>query len=1096
MTKTPSSPRGWLRGLLLLLAVVIALAVLLPAGAVLILDDQDYKRLLVWATATFLDSQLEIAGPFSIKLSDGVHVKAGDVRLQAHDDSYTLTTHEFSTDFRVVSILSGTFVINDLVLADTSLRIDETAVGDTSGPVDFSLPPVVVARANFRNLTIEYQETQPGTLHSFTLDELLIDDVNDTGPLDITASGLFEGQSYDLQGTLPPLADMLERGRPHPVEINFSSDNITARANGQIADLLKGRGLDLNLELHVRAAQEILEIFADGIPPVGDVDATARLHGDYDSPGLDTIDVSFHRDDEVAITVTGKVDDILSGKGLDLSISGHSSRPEVASWLVFGKLDRIDSISLEAKLQAHYGRLQLHDVKASARTSDGLELDASGDAELYDAGHVFASDDTGITVSFKAPTTAAINLMNYKGVPELGAIEGSARLLTSRDAIALYDAALRIGSRQGQQSVLRGSVAHIGLQDKANATGIDLQATLRTSNVARTARLAGYDLPDMGPGRADLHASGDLNQLRLRNVDLRIGSSKALQLTAKGSADRLDLTTGSLPENADFSLTATLPQLADISRYLDVNLPPLGHTHASGTLKLRGDRLGFAPLKVDIGAADQPVIRLNGKATTFLHKGSSINAGFEVATTDLLMAFTEMKPGYLGRLEGSVSVSSMEGDWRIEQFRLASAQTKLYQLDIEGERDNFNRTDLANVKARLSIRNPAALGEALNIDLSGISPWTTTGVLSSKADTLSYHANGSLGSTTSSTSLKGYLKDGKPHFTGKMEIPVLYLKDLGFGQQAAQPAATPVAAAQDRNFLFSREPLDVSILDRFDLDFDLLINQVESRGELSIDSVNGKIKVRDGNLDVSPLKLVFEDGQMNIRFDIKGGRIPAYGLRISGDDIVLGPLMAQVQDDIPITGYSNLDADLSTRGKSPHDIVSNLKGELSIGLENAKIPTRYVELLSVDVFGWAFSQTRRKESYSDLNCVVVAFDIDAGVMKSRTLIADGPNLTVAGHINLDLAAETMDILLIPKQKKRVFSTIEPVKIKGPIMDPKVEAIPVKAAIQEAGAMALLPTVVIPVRLLGKLWSLLDDDDKPGQGCKSLEAVTDAAEKQK
>jgi hypothetical protein len=62
------------------------------------------------------------------------------------------------------------------------------------------------------------------------------------------------------------------------------------------------------------------------------------------------------------------------------------------------------------------------------------------------------------------------------------------------------------------------------------------------------------------------------------------------------------------------------------------------------------------------------------------------------------------------------------------------------------------------------------------------------------------------------------------------------------------------------------------------------------------------------------------------------------------------------------------------------------------------------------------------------------------------------------------------------------------------MDPRVEAVPVKAAIQEVGAMVLLPTVVIPVRLLGKLWSILDDSDKPGQGCASLQSVTEAAEK--
>jgi len=1094
MTHTPVSPRVWLRSLLLLLAISAAITVLLPAGALLILDDSDYKRVLVWATDTFLDSKLEIAGPFSISLSGGVHVTADDVRLQAHDGSYILETQAFRTSFRIVSILSGAFVINDLVLVDASLRIDEAAAGDMSGPPDFSLPPVVVARANFRNLTFEYQEAQPGTLHSFSLDELVIDDVNDAGPLDIQASGLFKGHAYDLQGSLPPLADMLEADRPHPVQITFSSDNITASLDGRIANLLKGRGLDLDLQLHASGLQEILEIFADGIPPVGDVDVVARLHGDYDSPGLDAIDINFHRDDEVAITVKGKVDDILSGKGLDLSISGQSGCPEVASWLVFGKLDRLESISLDAKLQAHYGRLQLHDVRASAITSDGLELDASGNSELYDAGHVFASDDTGITVKFRSPTTAAINLLGYKSVPELGAVDGSVRLLASRDAIGLYDAEVRIGNRRGQQSVLQGSVARIGLRDNTTATGIDLRATLKSPDVAATARLAGYDLPEMGPGRVDLHASGDLNKLRLSNVHVRIGNNKALLVTAKGAADRLDLTSESLPGTADFSVSATLPQLADISRYLDVSLPPLGRAHATGHLKLRGDKLQLEPLKLDIGAADQPAIRLDGKTATVLKKGSSIDASFNVAATDLLMAFTEMKPGYLGRLEGSFSVSSMGGNWAMRQFKLASAQTQLYQLDIDAGRENFNKTELVNVKTSISIRNPAALGNALNLDLSGISPWATKGVLSTRGETLSYNATGSLGSTNSSTVLKGFMKNGKPHFTGKMEIPVLYLKDFGFGMKTGQPASVHVSSGSDRNYIFSREPLDVSILERFNLDFDVLINQVESHGELSIDSVSSKITVRDGTLNISPMTLVFEGGQMDVQLRLAARGIPAYRLKVTGDDIVMGPLMAQVQDDVPITGYSNIDADLSARGRSPHELVSNLNGDLSLGFENAKIPARYIELLSVDVFGWAFSRTTKRQSYSNLNCVVVAFDVKDGQMRSRTLIADGPGLTVAGHINLDLDAETMDIVLIPKQKRRVFSSIEPVKIRGPIMDPEVEAIPVKAAIQEVGAMALLPTVVIPVRLLGKLWSILDDSDKPGEGCASLQSVTEAAEK--
>ncbi len=397
MTHTRSSSRTWLRRLLLLLPGMVAVAALLLAGALLLLDDADYKHILVWASDRFLDTELEIAGPFSIRLSDGIHVTAGDVQLRAHDGSYLISTHEFSTGFRVVSIFSGALVVNDLAMSDAHLRINETETGNTKA-AGFSLPPVVVARANFKNLTLEYQEALPGTLHSFTLDDLVIGGVNGTGPLDIRANGLFKGREYDLNGTLPPLADMLERGKPHPVQFNFNSAHLSASLDGQVADFLKGRGLDLKLELHAKEIQEILEIFADGIPRVGDLDATARLRGDYDSPGLEDIDMSFHRDDEVAIQVTGAVDNIVTGKGLDLDIKGQSSNPAVTSWLVFGKLDRIRSVSLDAKLLAQHGRIQLHDVKASATTSDGLELAASGNGELYDAGHVFVKNDTGISL--------------------------------------------------------------------------------------------------------------------------------------------------------------------------------------------------------------------------------------------------------------------------------------------------------------------------------------------------------------------------------------------------------------------------------------------------------------------------------------------------------------------------------------------------------------------------------------------------------------------------------------------------------------------------------------------------------------------------
>jgi hypothetical protein len=149
--------------------------------------------------------------------------------------------------------------------------------------------------------------------------------------------------------------------------------------------------------------------------------------------------------------------------------------------------------------------------------------------------------------------------------------------------------------------------------------------------------------------------------------------------------------------------------------------------------------------------------------------------------------------------------------------------------------------------------------------------------------------------------------------------------------------------------------------------------------------------------------------------------------------------------------------------------------------------------LSVDVFGWALSKSVAGDRYTNLNCVVTSFNVAAGQLRSETIIADGPSLSLGGKINLDLAEETLDIVLIPKQKKRLFSSIAPVKVHGPMKDPKVEAIPARAALQEIGSMALLPAVFIPVRALQKLWSLLDDGDTVGGGCANIDELIEAAQ---
>jgi hypothetical protein len=248
-------------------------------------------------------------------------------------------------------------------------------------------------------------------------------------------------------------------------------------------------------------------------------------------------------------------------------------------------------------------------------------------------------------------------------------------------------------------------------------------------------------------------------------------------------------------------------------------------------------------------------------------------------------------------------------------------------------------------------------------------------------------------------------------------------------------------------------------------------------------------------LKISPFHLNFEGGRADVELGIRDAANPEYRLSINGNGVKLGSLLAQVEQDVAITGSSDVQMDLEAKGRSPHELAAALNGKGRLELENALVPNKYIILLSADVLGWVGSKSLLSDKYARLNCVVMSFDSSDGMVASNALIADGPKLTLGGRVDLDLGKETLDIVLVPKEKYRIFSSISPVKITGPMNRPHVEAIPAKAAVQEIGSMALMPGVVLSVKVFEKFWEIFDEKDKPDEGCSKLLQAGKAAAKE-
>ena len=1084
----------WIKRIAVLLVAVFLGLGAFVAGMLVFFDDTGYKRAAVWVADTFLDSKLQIDGNLTLHLGEELTLNVSDVRMDARDDGYHFSARTLSVNLRLWPLLSGTVWLDDLQVNQLLLKVNETAAAATD-PFDPHLPPVIIASAGLKDLMIEYQEIPPGTLHRFSLNTLKVDEIAENSQIRIQGDGLFEGDAFTLRGKIPSIDELQDRDRLKPVELVFNGKNGHVTIAGTVTDLLNGEGLDLNLEITTPATRLLLEWLGDDIPDVGKLHASARLRGDYAAPRLENIDAYLQRGKDETISVRGSVDDVYSGAGLKLNIDGSTKHPEVASWLLFGKLGQLKSLSFKGVVEESDGQFYLSDIDAAASIPKGLSVKAQGSTELHQGKHLSLKSDSGITVAFSAPTTDALNLFDAADVPELGAVTGSAKILLSTDSIGIFDADVNIGDKGNSKARLQGQISDIPLHEAATATGIDLKLSVQSPDVSQLMRKLDVQIPAIGPGDASMKVIGDLGKLKLKGVSIRAGEKNGPQITARGNIDRVVLGKHLSVDNALFDVTAKMTDLSKLSELAGIDLPKLGQTVISSTLILNKSNLLLDKLKIDIGRPDQPTIRMHGKVATQLHKGSTAYIDYNVAVADLVAAYATNPPGYLGRLQGSAEISDIDGSWGIEKFDLASSQTSLYLLKLQGGFDDLKNNDQINIGVKLQIDDPAALGRALGIKLSGLKTFHGEGHLHNNNDVIAYNGVMSVGNTTSTTTVHGHTRKNKPTFSGKFSIPILDLTDFGFlGKQELDSDILAQPGSSSKDYLFSRQPLSVDFINDFDVDLQVNIDEIESYGRYSIDSVVGHIFLKNGKLEVDPLHFVYADGTMDVIFNLQATDPPAYALKVTADDLKLGPTLAQVENNTTIDGRTNILLDITGRGQSAHELASSLDGRINIEFENARIPKRYIDILSVDVFGWALSSSGAGQQYANLNCVVGDFTAVRGDIKSKILLADGPDMSIGGRIYLNLRDETIEAVVVPKQKRRMFSSISPVKLSGPIKDPRVQGLPAQTAIKELGILAISPTIYLSTRLLKQIWSSISKGGELGEGCVNIEKLTNDAEK--
>ncbi len=433
-----------------------------------------------------------------------------------------------------------------------------------------------------------------------------------------------------------------------------------------------------------------------------------------------------------------------------------------------------------------------------------------------------------------------------------------------------------------------------------------------------------------------------------------------------------------------------------------------------------------------------------------------------------------------GRTGGVLTLSKhVEAAFPIE----VNAAVGRTRLTAKGSIDHLAELGGLDATFELQGSNLEELYKLLGVVLPSTPPYKLRGKLSRHGKLwAASQIQGVLGSSDLSGDLSFDQSAAVPLLTGKVQSKRLDFEDLG-PMVGLSPQAAPVARAApvpgqvvasaadrpDRSAASSRKVLPVASLDvarlkAMNADVTYSAADIRHVQALPLDKGSVHVKLNAGVLQLEPVSLGVAGGTVAGSISIDANVAPAaLTTRLDVRAVQLNQLFPAVETTKSSFGKISGQFDLKGRGNSAAQMLGSASGDVAVLMGKGQISNMLMEFMGLDG-GEVIKFLLRGDVNVELRCAAAAFDVKDGVMSSRTIVLDTADTVITGQGQVNLARETLDIVLQPAPKDRsILSLRSPLKIGGTFASPS--AGPDKTALAGRAGMALALGLVNPLLAL-------------------------------
>jgi hypothetical protein len=806
-------------------------------------------------------------------------------------------------------------------------------------------------------------------------------------------------------------------------------------------------------------------LFFEKVPELGAVTGKCDVRSTLGDPSLQNIAVQIKDTSGIEANLSGKIDKFpladRPNRGYDLGVSMQATEASVMVERLGIRLPALGPLDLDFRIEGSTQALKLNEIKLAAGKKDGIRFGVQGQLSFddWDQADPFKSID--LKLKAQSHSTQALSSWLGQELPELGPLSGEARLQTVSGLHRLDQLQIQTTKNAPITAKVSGSAEDVTLLPELRIREIKLDAKASTDDSAQLNSVFALkdEIPSLGPLKAWASISGEDRNLVIDEVSMAAGKEELLLVKLNGRLGKLSSANHWQPLNTDLTIQAKSSSSRALAGKLGYRLPELGPLAAQAKILDKNKKLSLDSAQLRLGEIDNPVVKARGSINDLLTMKGVKGDGQLQLNGHLFAAFADFdKLPDLAAVTGEVKISDSDGTLGIDSLRVETGQSKLLSLKMDGHFDNFKDTSTLLVNGSLTARDLQLLGAIFDRQWPPIGPVQLDTEIKRTGKSNVLNSTLTASETKVEIKLKELLETTPRRISGNITARKMLFWEL-LEKENREEKKKPSSQAP----VFSREPINFHWLKKVDVDIAIEVESFAQEQFLA-DSAQFHVVLKSGVLSISPARFVYAKGTLDMDLQLDARDHPRLTFKASGEDIDPRRALDMQQYNEELQAEISVDMSFSTSGVSPHELASNSRGSIYITMQNGKLPAPLIDLVFWDFAGWAWRKATN-ETYYDVDCGVADYSIEHGLISTTVFILDFKAITVTGGGTIDLGQEEVKYFLLPKKKTLIIKKAAPVKIEGPLNDPKVEATPWKSAAITAGKVGgiiFAPFIFIPL----------------------------------